>query len=220
MTNPKVLTVTGRLSFPTFSLQRAVDLNNKSQYPRKVDEVTPYFYLLLNQEQLDRFIAHVESHFLPFCLTDEAGKSKLDKEQVAKLTKVLQTGDWDTQPPYIAIKSVDDKTLALMPDAVAAIKVNGMRGQDIKELAVVNGPEELLVPGEEDESFPVLRPAHQTVHDVYAGCIAAATLNLYAFASSPKLPGFSTSASTCVFKKDADRFGGSVPIDEESIFMD
>lgn len=219
MANPKSITISGRLSFPTFSLKKAVALNNKSQFPREVDEVSPYFYLLLNAEQLESFVAHIEHEFLPFCLTNDAGKSQLTKEQVNKLTKVVQAGDWDSQPPFISIKSVDDKTLALMPDAAAAIKINGMRGQDMKEMAIVNSPEELLVP-EENVAYPVLRPAHQTVHDLYAGCVAAATLNLYAFASTPKMPGFSASAGACVFKKDAERFGGSVPIDEDSIFMD
>ena len=107
----------------------------------------------------------------------------------------------------------------MAPDAVCQIKVKGPRAADIALKAIVNDESELAVPDPDVMSFPIVRPITQTVHSMYPGCFVAATLNLYGFLSGKK-PGFSASASTAIFKADADRFGGGVDFDEDEIFLD
>ena len=95
----------------------------------------------------------------------------------------------------------------------------GEKAQFIEQRAVVNDEVELIVPPSEILSFPVVKPIRQTVHNLYGGCYAAATLNLYAYISG-KMPGFSASAGVVVFKADGERFGGGVDVDEDEIFLD
>jgi hypothetical protein len=219
--NPKTVTIYGRLSFPNFVYTQAVARNTKSQYPKAPEDVTPDFNLLVEQPQLDKLIAHLTNEFLPYCL-DQSNKGEkrdaLTKAEVDKILKVVNS-DWETQPPYIAIKPIGEKTAPLAPECVANIKVSGNKGVDIEEKAIVNTEDELLVPDPDLLQFPVIKPIGQTVHSMYGGAYVAATLNLYAFTSG-KLPGFSASASVAVFKADAERFGGGVSVDEEEIFLD
>ena len=127
--------------------------------------------------------------------------------------------DWESQPPYIAIKPVPEKTQPLAPEAVASVKVKGPRQADIALKAIVNSEDDLVVPDPAITSYPVLKPLNQTVHTMYGGAYVAATLNLYSFLSG-KLPGFSASASVAIFKADGDRFGGGTEVDEDEIFAD
>jgi hypothetical protein len=101
---------------------------------------------------------------------------------------------------------------------VASVKVSGNRGTDIELKAIVNDEDELAVPDPDLLSFPVIRPINQTVHQMYAGCYVAATLNLYAYETGSV--GVSASAGVAVFKADGDRFGGGVTVDEDEIFAD
>ena len=117
------------------------------------------------------------------------------------------------------MKPVPEKTQALAPEAVAMIKISGQRGLDIDLKAIVTSEDELNVPDPDQLAFPIVKPIGQTVHRMYGGCYVAATVNLYAFVSG-KLPGFSASAGTAVFKADGDRFGGGVDVDEDEIFLD
>ena len=139
----------------------------------------------------------------------------------AEVKRILKTvdSDWTEQPPYISLKPVSEKSLALMPNAVAMLKIVGQRGQDMNLQAIVNDESELAVPDPDLITFPIIKPIHQTVHQMYPGAYVAATLNLYSFISG-KVPGFSSSASTAIFKADADRFGGGVDVDMDDIFMD
>lgn len=220
--NPKTVTVYGRLSFPNFNYQQAVVRNGKSQYAKDPAEVAPDFNLLVEQTQLDKLVNHAKTEFLPYCAQQHAqGETRdaLDAAQVDKLMKALDAADWETQPPYLCIKAVAEKTAKLAPEAVASIKIVGNKGIDIEEKAIVNTEDELLVPDPDLLVFPVIKPIGQTVHQMYGGCYVAATLNLYAFVSG-KLPGFSGSSSVAVFKADGERFGGGVAVDESEIFMD
>lgn len=221
--NPKTVTVYGRLSFPNFSYQQAVARNAKSQYAKAdTADVAPDFNLLVEPAQLKKLKDHVLNEFLPYCLQQEAKGEKRDalsQADVDRIVKLLESEDWDAQPPYIPIKPVPAKTVELAPEAVANIKVVGNKGIDIEQKAIVNSEDELLVPEPDLLTFPVIRPIGKTVHQLYGGCYAAATLNLYAFISG-KLPGFSASASVCVFKTDGDRFGGGVAVDDDEIFAD
>lgn len=220
--NPKTVTIYGRLSFPNFVYQEAVARNAKSQYPKDAADVAPDFNLLVEQAQLDKLVEHVTGLFLPYCL-DQSNKGEkrdaLTKAEVDKILKIINKQDWDSQPPYIPIKMVGEKTAPLAPEAVANVKVTGNKGIDVELKAIVNTEDELLVPDPDLLQFPVIKPIGQTVHQMYGGCYVAATLNLYSFISG-KLPGFSASASVAVFKADGDRFGGGVSVDEDEIFSD
>src|SRR6188768_998176 len=202
--NPKTVTIYGRLSFPNFTYAGALARNPKSKFPKPDAEVQPDFNLLVEQAQLDKFIAHVTNEFLPYCLDQESKGEKrdaLDTKAVKKLTDLINAGDWDNQPPYIHIKVV------------------GNKGTDVELKAIVNSEDELAVPDPDLLQFPVIRPINSTVHQMYAGCYVAATLNLYAYMSGA-LPGFTASAGVAVFKADADRFGGGAALDEDEIFAD
>jgi len=220
--NPKTVTVYGRLSFPNFDYQRAVVRNGTSQYPKDAADVAPDFNLLLEQAQLDKFVTHIKDLFLPYCLEQSNKGEKRDAltaAEIKRILKIVDDSDWGSQPPYIPIKEIGDKTLALAPECVVNVKVNGNKGTDIELKAIVNNEDELLVPDPDLLQYPVIKPIGQTVHQMYGGCYVAATLNLYAFISG-KLPGFSASASVAVFKADGDRFGGGVTVDEDEIFAD
>lgn len=220
--DPRTVTIYGRLSFPNFQYAQAVARNVKSKYPKDAAEVTPDFNLLVEQPQLDKLLTHVKELFLPFCLEQsKKGESRnaLDQGQVDRILKLIDSGDWEAQPPYIAVKKVGDKTAALAPEAVASIKIVGNKGVDIELKAIVNSEDELLVPDPDQLTYPVIKPIGQTVHQMYAGAYVAATLNLYSFISGA-LPGFSASASTAVFKADGERIGGGTSVDEDEIFLD
>lgn len=221
--SPTTVTIYGRLSFPNFSYQQAVARNAKSQFA-KADpaDVTPDFNLLVEETQLKKFVDHVVGEFLPYCLEQSNKGEKrnaLDKGQVDKILKLINSEDWESQPPYIPIKVIAEKTAVLAPECVANIKVVGNKGTDIELKAIVNDESELLVPDPDLLKFPVIKPIGQTVHSMYGGCYVAATLNLYSFISG-KLPGFSASASVAVFKADGERFGGGTSVDEDEIFLD
>lgn len=221
--SPKNVTIYGRLSFPTFDYQQAVKKNATSNFPKAdVADVTPDFNLLLEQPQLDKLKNHILTEFLPYCEAQHAKGDKrdaLDKAQVAKLVKMIEAEDWESQPPYICIKPVSAKTAELAPEAVASVKILGNKGTDIIQQAIVQDESELAVPDPDRVDYPFIAPIGQTVHSLYGGCYAAATLNLYAFVSG-KLPGFSAAASVCVFKADGDRFGGGVSVDADEMFLD
>lgn len=221
--NPTTVTIYGRLSFPVFKYADAVVRNQKSDYPKAdTTQVTPEFNLLVEQAQLDKLVAHVRDVFLPFCEAQAAANEKrnaLTPAETKRILKVIDGGDWADQPPYLPIKMVPEKTQALAPEAVAMIKILGNRGTDIEQKAIVTSEDELLVPDPALLVYPVIKPIGQTVHQLYAGCYTAATLNLYSFVSG-KLPGFSASAGVAIFKADGDRFGGGSAVDEDEIFAD
>lgn len=220
--SPKNVTIYGRLSFPTFDYQQAVAKNAKSQFAKDAADVTPDFNLLVEQPQLDKLKAHVLNEFLPYCLEQHNKGEKrdaLDAKQVEKIVKLIESEDWESQPPYIPIKPVPEKTQDLAPEALASVKVLGNKATDIIQQAIVQDESELAVPDPDRVDYPAILPIGQTVHSLYGGCYAAATLNLYAFVSG-KLPGFSAAAGVCVFKADGDRFGGGVAVDEDEMFMD
>lgn len=220
--NPKTVTIYGRLSFPNFNYQQAVVKNAKSQFPKDAADVSPDFNLLVEQSQLDKLVTHIKTEFLPYCVEQSNKGEKRDaltKADADRILKLIDSGDFAAQPPYISIKPVAEKTADLAPEAVASIKVTGNKGQDIELKAIVQNEDELIVPDPDLLSFPVIKPIGQTVHQMYGGCYVAATLNLYAFISG-KLPGFSASAAVAVFKADGERFGGGTAVDESEIFLD
>ena len=221
--NPKQLTTYGRLSFPTFTTKEAFELSKKGKYPVTDEaEATPSFNLVLTQTQHDAVLKHFLDHFLPYCVQQNSKgekKDSLEQAEVTMLTEGLQ-GDLGKQVCNTPLRAVHPKTLELVPDAVSTLRVLGSsKGVNIDQRAIVQSAQELAVPDPDQLIFPVVKPIGQTIHQLYPGCYAAATLNLYSYHNG-KLPGFSASASTIVFRMDADRFGGSVAVDEDAIFMD
>lgn len=221
--NPMTITIYGRLSFPVFGLTEAIERNKQSAFPQAdSSRVTPEFHLLLEPAQQDKFLKHVQDLFLPeVAARSKAGEKRnaLSDKEIKRITDLLDSKDWENQPPYIPLKPINEKTLALAPECVSSLKVVGNRGMDIVQKAIVRSEDELAIPDEDILSYPVVLPIQKTTHQLYPGCYAAATLNLYSFISG-KLPGFSASASTCVFKADGTRFGGGVEIDEDEMFLD
>lgn len=220
--NEATVTIYGRLSYPVFSYDQAVKRNVTSKFPKDADKITPEFNLLVERAQLDKLKTHILTVFLPYCEAQAAAGEKrnaLTPAETKRIVKLIEAEDWEGQPPYIPIKAVPEKTTEMAPEAVAMIKILGNRGVDITQLAIVNNEDELLVPDPDLLKFPVIRPAHTTVHNLYGGAYVAATLNLYAFVSG-KMPGLSASAGTAVFKADGEPFGGGVAVDEDEIFMD
>ena len=223
--NEATITIYGRLSYPIWGHAEAVARNAKGNYVLPADQVTPEFNLLVEQAQFDRFKNHVLNVFLPYCVAQEkAGEKRnaLSQADADRLIKLIESEDWDAQPPYIPIKAVPEKTVELAPECLAMIKVKGQRSQDLEQRAIISSETEMLNPDPDlivDEKNKKILPIGQTVHQMYPGCYVTATLNLYAFISG-KLPGFSASTSIAVFKADGDRFGGGVQMDSEQMFMD
>lgn len=224
--NPQNVTVYGRLSYPTFSYAQAVINNAKSPTPASdPGTVSPDFNLVMDPIQGQKFLDHVTDKFFPWCLENNVNgekKNALDAKQIARLQKVIDetlAGDTDAQPPYVPVKVISEKTAALAPDAIFSLKVKGNRGTDIVQKAIVNDESELSVPDPDILKFPVVKPLHQTVHQMQAGDYCAVTINLYSYFNG-KMPGFSASSGVIVFKAEGDKFSGGVTIDEDEIFMD
>jgi hypothetical protein len=220
--NPKTVTIYGRLSFPTFTAKEAYDRSQKGNYPAAdIASASPDYQLLLEQAQLDKLMAHIENEFFPYCIAQGAAGEKRDVLDAAEVKKLLAglKGDLADQTFNTPIKPIHEKTAPLAPEAVAAVKVIGSKGTDMELKAIVNSEDELAVPDPDLLQFPVIKPLSATVHSLYPGCYAAATLNLYAYHNG-KHPGFSAGSGVAIFKTDGDRFGGGVDIDEDEIFLD
>lgn len=219
--SPKVVTIYGRLSFPTFTAQAAYDRSQKGKYPAAtVAEAAPDYQLLVEDGQLTKLVNHVEQVFLPYCVAQEAAGEKRDslsKKEAEDLIKQL-VAPFDG-PYNTPIKPVHEKTAPLAPECVAAVKVIGNKGTDMELRAIVNDEDELKVPDPDQIKFPVIKPVNESVHDFYPGCYVAVTLNLYAYHNG-KHPGFSAGGSVAIFKADGERFGGGVSVDEDEIFLD
>lgn len=225
-TNPKSVTVYGRLSFPRFTMAEAIKGNEGSKFPKKDADIAPEFNLLLEQAQLDKLIKHIDDVFLPYVEAQAAAKEKrdaLDPKSVKKVRDFLAAGDWSDQPPFMPIKPVHEKTQPLAPEAVASLKITGPKGADVTLKATVYEEGQLLVPDPDDLlPYPKIKPIEETVFQMYPGAYVAATLNLFAFFSSNSIYGISAGANTAVYRGnlEGERFGGGVDIDEDAIFLD
>lgn len=220
--NPKVVTVMGRLSFPTFSAEAAYDRSQKGDYPAKsVAEAKPDFQLLLPQTQHDKLMAAITDNFLPYCIEQEKNGEKrdvLNDKEVKGLLAQLNADDYEGAY-NLPVKAVSEKSAELMPEAVSTLKVIGNAGVNIVQKAAVYSDADLSELGSDVTRFPAIVPLEQSVHELYAGCWAAVTVNLYAYHNG-KNPGFSAGGTVCVFRKDDEPFGGGVGVDEDEIFAD
>lgn len=225
--DPTVVSIKGRLSYPVWDHAAAVARNAKSKFPQAdPQKVRAEFNLLLTAEMQKILVDHLINEFLPFTQKRQAAgeaKNALDATAVKRVIEVLEkgvdTGEWGSlQPPYISIKDVPAATKPLAPECVSAIKVVSPAGQSIARKAVVTAQDQLLPAYEHNWiGDKGIFDINMTTHEMYAGAYVAATLNLYAFMSG-KLPGLQLSASTAIFLANADRFGGGVDMDEDSIF--
>lgn len=219
--NEKTVTIYGRLSFPSFTAKEAFDLSQKGSYPAAdVASASPSFMLLVNDTQWTKFYKHATEVFLPYCAEQHKKGEKrdaLDPKEVVALKACLD--DLANATLNTPAKPVHEKSAPLAPEAVATIKVIGTKGVDMDIKAIVNDESELSVPDPDILSFPIVKPIGQTVHQMYPGALVAVTLNLYAYHNG-KHPGFSAGGNTPVFKANAERFGGSVDVDEDAIFLD
>lgn len=214
------ITLSGWLSFPSFTAAEAYALSQRGQFPNKdVASSAPHFQLLLSDVQAERLKEHLINVFLPHCVEQhKAGEKRnaLEPAEVKNLIAAVEAGGSDVyNTPY---KTINDKTAALRPDAVACIKVVGTKGVDMDLRAIVNDPSELAVPDPDRLQFPVILPINQTAHQMYAGARVMATIGFYAYKNG-KIPGFSASANIVVFKADDERFGGGGAIDEDAMFL-
>lgn len=225
-TNPKNITIHGRISFPTWTYQAALarDLTSKFPKPNKAD-VTPEFNLLVEQDQLDKLKKHILEEFLPYVEAQHAAGEKRDVLEpaiVAKIRKWIEADDLTDAPPNMPIKAIHEKTQPLAPECVASVVCKGSKGTDIAIKAAVYDEDQLAVPDPDLLTYPVIKPIGQTVLDAYPGAYAAATLNLYSYFSNKTNYGMGAGANTVVVKGNvtADRFGGGTDLDEDAIFLD
>lgn len=226
-TNPKAVTIRGRVSFPRWTYKEALAANEKSKF-RKTDEskVAPEFNLLVEQAQLEKLTTHILDVFLPYAeqqfAKDPKNRDALDPKTVKKIQDLIASGNWEDQPPFLPVKVVGEKTAELAPEAVASVKVGGPQGADMDIKASVWSVDQLLVPDPDILSWPVSKPIEQTVFQPYAGAYFAATLNLSAFIQSNTIYGISAYANVAYYvgNLEGERFGGGAEVDEEAIFLD
>ena len=217
----------GAITYSQFTMAQALVANEKSTFKKADDaQVAPAVQLLLDDIQLEKLTKHIVDIFLPECVKRfNAGEKRdvFDAKTAAKIEKALAEGaavNWDNAPPHLPVKKVYEKTLVVAPWAVATLKVTGTKGRDLELLARVNDEDELKVPDPKLLSFPVLQPIEKTVHDLYPGAWAYATLNLSGWTVSSSNYGISAYANTVVFLEDRDRLAGGAGLDEEDVFMD
>jgi hypothetical protein len=221
--NPQNLTVRGRLSWPVWTVAEALKRNPKSKFPKPDDQVKASFNLLLGEAQTEKVLTHLKDVFFPWCIEQEkAGqKSGLTAAQVKKLNRNIDDADWATDGVFGLIGAVPEKSAELAPEAVINLKVNGLKGRDLEQKAVVKSEDQLKNPTG-DLVIPergLILPVSDTNLELYPGSIVAATINLFAFVGAQ--PGVTASAGAVIFVQDAERFGGGgTEIDEDSIFMD
>lgn len=225
--NPQLVVVTGRLSYPAFTMGEATSLNERSNptYKKKPEDVKPSFNILVEQAALDKVVAHIRNHLLPWAEAQyKADPTKnnggLEPKWIKQITRILDAGDWETEGVFGFIKSVPEKTQELAPEAVANIKVNGFKGRDVERKVLVRDESQLLhehsdiiVP-----SKGIILPERDTQLEVYPGGVVSTQVNMFTFVSG-QTAGISASAGTVVLVGDAPRFGGG-DIDEDAIFMD
>ena len=224
-TNPKNVTIKGRLSFPRFSHREAVAANERSKF-KKADpsEIAPEFNLLIEQDQLDKLKDHILNVFLPYVEQQAANKEKRDvlsPKLIQKIKDKIDAEDWDGSP-FLPMKPVSEKNAEAAPESAASVKITGPKGGDITLKARVESEDQLVIPDPDILSWPTIVPLEKSVFQMYAGAYVAATLNLFAFESSSTINGISAGASTAVYlgNLEGERFGGGVDLDEDDIFMD
>lgn len=220
MTNENQVTVGGRLSFPQLTAQLAYTQSQSGTYPAAdVASASPNFTLLLNDTQTEKIKKALVEVFLPFCVEQHKKGEKRNALAPAQVKMILDSiEDPENAVVNTPFKKVTDKTLALAPDTVSAIKCIGNKGVDLTLKAIVHAEKELTVPDPDILTWPALVDLDRTRHQLYAGCNAGATIGFYTYVAG-KSPGVSAGVNTLVFRGDNTKFGG-VDVDLDEIFMD
>lgn len=224
----KNVTVRGRLSFPRFKHAEAVAFAANSQFDKNKtpDQINSSFTLLLEQDQVDKLVAHVRDKYLPYAKEqNKKGEKKdgqLDPKLIERIEKFLDAGDWDMAPPHFPIKNINPKYADQTPECVARLDVKGPKAGDVILKARVEDETQMVVPDPDQLSYPVIKPLEQTVFEMYPGAYVAATLNLYSFAVSSTIFGIGAGANVAVYmgNLEGERLGGGTDIDESDIFED
>lgn len=225
--NPQLIVVRGRLSWPAFTMQAALNLNERSdpQYKKKPEDVKPSFSMVVEQAALDKLVTHLKDVFFPWCAAQFAVGPKergaLEPKYIKQMTRILDEQDWENEGIFGLINPVHEKTKALAPEGVASVKANGFKGRDLEQKAIVrsedelvNNVDEILIP-----SRGLILPVDDTKHELYPGSVVSAQLNLYPFVSG-KQAGITASTATVIKVGEAERFGGGGELNEDDIFMD
>ena len=223
--------IRGRVTYSNFTMAQAIAANSNPllQYPKAADKVAPDFQLLLTQPQVEKFTAWILETYVPECLArGKAGEKRnaFDQKMADKIKRAIDAGvsggpeAWDA-PPHLPLKNVYAKTLDVVPDAWATLKVSGSAGRDLELLAKVSSEEEFRTPPANEKVYPLLAPLTDTVHDLYPGSVGYSTLRLASFQASSSVYGVSAYANQLVFIRDDERIGGGGGgIDTDGVFMD
>lgn len=216
-------TLGGRLSFHNLTAAAAFEEASTSPFPTKdVASTSPYANLLLTQAQYEKVMKKILDEFFPMCLEQyrisDKEKHALSQAQIDQLTRELETLDGLLNTPF---KKPSEKTLELMPDCAASIKLIGSKGVDFKVDAIVKDEAGLKVPDPDRIKYPVIVPIEQSVHQLYNGCwVIAKGLTFYRyFNGGPKKPGFSAGCGSLVFSRDDTPFAGGPAVDDDAVFM-
>jgi hypothetical protein len=217
----------GGITYSQFTMAEALAANEKSTFKNAdLSKVAPAVQLLVDKLNQDKLIEHLRTTFIPEVVKRHAAgekKNVLEKKYADVILKTLDTGEadgWETTPPHLPLKKVYVKTKDIAPWAVATFKVTGAAGSDFTLRARVNSEDELKVPNPKLLVFPTVRPIEETVHTLYPGAWAFATVKLYAYFKNPGNYGISAYADTIAFLEDRDRLAGGGGLDEDDIFMD
>lgn len=221
MANENQVTVGGRLSFPQLTAQVAYVQSQSGSYPAAdVASASPNFMLLLNDTQTEKIKKALVDVFLPFCVEQHKKGEKRNALTPAQVKMILESiEDPENAVVNTPFKKVNDKTLALAPETVSAVKCIGNKGVDLQLMSIVHSEKELLIPDPDILVWPALVDLDRTRHQLYAGCNAGATIGFYTYVAG-KSPGVSAGVNTIVFRGDNTKFGGGVDVDLDEIFMD
>ena len=225
--NPKNVTIRGRVSFPVWTYNEAIERNKTSKFPENDPaKIKPEFNLLVEEGQLDKLTDHILNVFLPYCAEQykkgEKERDAMEPKVIKRIADLIKSGDWEAQPPFLPIKKISEKNAENAPECVASIKVAGPRGADFDLRATVYEEGQLLVPDADILSYPVQKKLGETVFQMYPGAYAITTLNLFSFFSSNAIFGVSAGANVAFYmgNLEGERFGGGSDIDEDEIFAD
>ena len=217
----------GRLSFNNLTAQGAYEEALAGPFAANVKDVastSPYANLLLTQTQFDKVMTKITDEFLPMCEEQykregEKAPNALSPAQVKQLLNELQSLDGLLNTPF---KKPSDKTLELMPDCVASIKLIGSKGKDFTVEAIVKSEDELDPADPDVLQFPVVKPINLTTHSLYNGCwVVAKGMQFYRyFNGGPKKPGFSLGCSQLVFSRDDSPFAGGAVVEDDDVFLE
>src|SRR5690606_29192261 len=118
--SPKVVSIYGRLSFPSFTAQEAYELSQKGDYPAaSVGDAAPSFQLLVEERMLNKLRDHMVNEFFPYCVEQSKKGEKKDAltdKEIKQLTEQLNDPEFDGSF-NIPFRPVHEKSAELAPEA-------------------------------------------------------------------------------------------------------